>query len=402
VTGAAVVPHVPEADDNELELRSLATMVRLASRFTLGFVVSNQPRLLEGAVTRLRYDLGADAVAVVTVPTDDDADLLVLLRRAAEPPTVRVVAVSGAEAILDPKGEHRSRAFQRLNFNRTSLSAACPKPLLFLLASWALREVTRSAPDLWAWRSGLYRLQGDATDIDAALSGVVLDPSTDERVRRGSRQVLLRLLEETAETEPGLRLRVLLALAAVEAQLGAWTDADGYYRQALGIATDLGDRSRQAAGLRGLAGLARIRGRYDDADGYYRQALNIATEVGNRSGEEYSLQGLAGTARVRGRYEEADGFYRRALGIAAEIGDRSGEASSLQGIGGTATEIGDRYGQAHSLLGLGATSAARGHPADADALYQRAEALFRQLGLTEQATAVGDRRAELRAGSAGE
>lgn len=56
---------VLELEDNELELRSLLTMARLASSFTLGFVVANHTPLLDEACEWLGKQLGGDAVSVV-------------------------------------------------------------------------------------------------------------------------------------------------------------------------------------------------------------------------------------------------------------------------------------------------------------------------------------------------
>ncbi len=46
----------------------------------------------------------------------------------------------GVASLLDPHSERPSRALGRLNFNRTALAEACPKPLVMLLPTWALRE----------------------------------------------------------------------------------------------------------------------------------------------------------------------------------------------------------------------------------------------------------------------
>ncbi|MGH2770520.1 MAG: hypothetical protein ACRDJF_08390, partial [Actinomycetota bacterium] len=239
--------------ENELELRALATMVRLASRFTLGFVVANQPSLLEAARRALAEVLGEEGVARLEVGADPGADLLGAIARAARPSRVAAVVVEGIERLLDPKGESPSPAIARLNLRRTELSEACPKPLVFLLAQWALRELTRSAPDLWAWRSGLYRLRGDAREVEQALEGLVTDPSSEQRSRRMSRRVLRHLLDEILEDDAALRFRVLLDLAGVEVGFGSYEDADGHYRQAHEIATELGDRLGESYSLRGLA-----------------------------------------------------------------------------------------------------------------------------------------------------
>ncbi len=276
MTRTAPLPGV----ENELELRALTTMVRLASRFTLGFVVANQPRLLQAARRALAGALGEGGVALLQVGADPEADLLEAIAQAARPSAVAVVAVEGVERLLDPKGESPSPAVARLNLRRTELGEACPKPLVFLLARWALRELTRSAPDLWAWRSGLYRLRGDPHEIEEALEGLVTDPSGEQRTRRMSRRVLRHLLDEVPGDDAALRHRVLLELAGVEVDFGSYEEADGYYHRALDIATELGDRRGESYSLQGLAHTARLRGRYEEADGYYHRAETLFRQLG--------------------------------------------------------------------------------------------------------------------------
>ena len=155
--------------ETELELRALVTMVKLASGFALGLVVANQPTMFATAREALVEAFGADSVGRLDL--DGEVGLYEAIAKAAAPEEARVVLVEGAEHLLDPKGEQRSRAFGELNFRRTALGEACPKPLVFLVPQWAVRELVRSAPDLWSWRSGLYRLRGDADDIGQALAG---------------------------------------------------------------------------------------------------------------------------------------------------------------------------------------------------------------------------------------
>lgn len=139
------------------------------------------------------------------------------------------------DGILDPKGVRAAPALARLNLNRTALS--CATPLLFAVPQWALRELARSAPDLWALRSGLYRLRGDREAVISALDTIAVDPSGEDRVRRASRRVLLHLMEETANDDAHVRLALLSRLAPVELGLDRYEEAGEAYRRA-------GDRTR--------------------------------------------------------------------------------------------------------------------------------------------------------------
>lgn len=102
---------------------------------------------------------------------------------------------------------------------------------------------------MWSWRSGLYRLRGDAEAIDEALADLVLDPSTDERVRRVSQRVLRHLLDELGGGHDVLRLAVLQRLGDIDTSFGEYDAAERSYRQALAVATDLSDRRGEASSL---------------------------------------------------------------------------------------------------------------------------------------------------------
>ncbi|MGI8983652.1 MAG: tetratricopeptide repeat protein [Acidimicrobiales bacterium] len=321
--------------ENELELRSLTTMAKLATGFTLGFVVTNQPRLADSARHALAAAVGEEGVGVLRLTAGDD-DLLVAIRGAAG---ARSLLVTGVEELLDPKGEKRSLALGQLNLDRVALPAACPVPLVFVCARWALRELIRSASDVWSWRSGLYRLRGDAEAIDEAVSGLVFDGSSDERPRRVTQRVLHHLLDEVPAGDAGLRLQILLRLGGIETGFGSYDEADDAYRRALAISTDLGDRMGEANSLRGLADTSMLRDRYDEADDAYRQALAIATDLGDRLGEAYASRGVGQVSLAQGRPAEAGDAFRRAetlfrqLGMTEDAADVAERLTSLEAKG---------------------------------------------------------------------
>ncbi|MBA3747858.1 MAG: tetratricopeptide repeat protein, partial [Solirubrobacterales bacterium] len=380
------------AADNELEWRAIATMTRLADGFTLGFVVSDLPVLLDETPARLAAALGEAAVATVTLRAGaDDADLLALIGEAAKPEGVRVVLVRGADAVLDPHGERSSAAFARLNFNRSSLAVACPKPLVLLLSTWAMRELVRSAPDLWSWRSGLYRLGASAEEVGDLLASLPVDAAADVRSRRETRRVLRHLAGELEGADERLELEALLRLGRVESLLGDYDAATEHYDRALQIATGLGNRTTEANSLLGLADIARMLGDLDAATEHYDRALQIATGLGDRTTEANSLLGLADIALMRGDLDAATEHLDRALQIAKGLGQRTNEANSLLGLANiarmrgdydTATEhydralqiatgLGQRTNEANSLLGLAEIARMRGDHDAATEHYDR-------------------------------
>ena len=61
--------------------------------------------------------------------------------------------------------------------------------------------------------------------------------------------------------------------------------------------------------------IAQDRGRLDEAEDWYRKALAIKEELGNRPGMASTYHRLGMTAQDRGRLDEAEDWFRKALAI---------------------------------------------------------------------------------------
>jgi tetratricopeptide (TPR) repeat protein len=105
------------------------------------------------------------------------------------------------------------------------------------------------------------------------------------------------------------------------------TEAERYYRQALEIFSEYGDRSGMATSWGQLGDIERNRGNWDEAERLYRQCLEVETELGDRSGMASSWGVLGNIERNRGNWDEAERLYRQCLEVETELGDRSGMAT---------------------------------------------------------------------------
>ena len=90
-----------------------------------------------------------------------------------------------------------------------------------------------------------------------------------------------------------------------------------------------------------LGNAARLRGRTSSAERYYREAMRLFLESGDRLGEGACLTNLGNIAASRGEYDEAERLYNESLAIKREIGDRKGEANSLHNLGDIAASRGE-------------------------------------------------------------
>ena len=122
--------------------------------------------------------------------------------------------------------------------------------------------------------------------------------------------------------------------------------AEQWYRQALALFAEIGDRLGQANALNGLGEVARMQDQSQAAEQWYRQALALYAEIGDRLGQANALNGLGDVARMQDQSQAAEQWYRQALALYAEIGDRRGQAHALHGLGHVA-RMQQQYGLAH-------------------------------------------------------
>jgi tetratricopeptide (TPR) repeat protein/transcriptional regulator with XRE-family HTH domain len=144
-------------------------------------------------------------------------------------------------------------------------------------------------------------------------------------------------------------------------------------------------------------------GRYEPAAEQHRRALALFRQAGDRIGEAHALTDLGLVEQRLGHGERAARRHRRALALFRITGDRDGEAWARNGLGEVAHASGDqaaaltqhagaltaaagtgaRDQQARAHAGLGRAYLAAGDPARAREHYERALALYRELGMPE-------------------
>ena len=166
------------------------------------------------------------------------------------------------------------------------------------------------------------------------------------------------------------------------------------------ISASLGDRSGYAEALYHDAAIARIHGDGKDLDQKLKQALSIASEIGNRHLSREILNELTNLHRNQADMAGALEFADQALAIARETADASGEAASLNDAGNLlnntghpdqareryaeslqrGTEAGDRRRMAIELGNLGILDYTEGDLPEAVSRMQKALELKRAVG----------------------
>ena len=195
-------------------------------------------------------------------------------------------------------------------------------------------------------------------------------------------------------------------IAAVYHQLGniahrrgQLDDAEDWYRKALAVKEELGDRSAILSDYHQLGMNALARRRMDEAEDWYRKALTIREELGDRLGMAGTYHELGNTAHRRGQLDDAEGWYRKALTIFGELRYRPHMAMTYHQLGMTAQDRGrldeaedwyrkaltideelrDRPGMAMTYHQLGVTALARRRLDDAEGWYRKALTIFEEL-----------------------
>ena len=181
---------------------------------------------------------------------------------------------------------------------------------------------------------------------------------------------------------------------------GRLDEAGDWYRKALTISEELGDRPHMAGAYHQLGITAQGRGRLDEASDWYRKALTIFEGLGDRPHMSITYHQLGNTAQDRGRLDEADDWYRKALTINEELGNRPHMAGTYHQLGINAylrgqldeaddwcrksltikEELGDRRGMASTYHQLGMTAQGRGRLDEAEDWYRKSLTIKEELG----------------------
>ena len=181
---------------------------------------------------------------------------------------------------------------------------------------------------------------------------------------------------------------------------GRLEEAEDWYRKALAIKEELGDRPGMSITYHQLGNAAYLRGRLEEAEDWYRKALTVSEELGNRPHMSITYHQLGMTAQRRGRLDEAEDWYRQSLTIKEDLGDRPGMAGTYHQLGNAAylrgrldeaedwyrqsltikEDLGDRPGMASTYHQLGVTAQDRGRLEEAEDWYRQSLTISEELG----------------------
>jgi len=215
------------------------------------------------------------------------------------------------------------------------------------------------------------------------------------------REWLARLLDAvpidrgTLERARGLYVAGLLAIPQ-----GDYAAGKRLLQESLALFREIGDSTRAARVLVGLAWLSIDLGHYPDAEALLRESVDSARAMGDRHLFFTSLANLACALHRQGQWAAARELYAQALVVARELGTPWRIGNHLNDIGRAESDegrldlalkyftegmtilhgLGDRPGVIESLEGLAGVAAATAAPRRAARLWGAADALRHEIG----------------------
>jgi tetratricopeptide (TPR) repeat protein len=183
-------------------------------------------------------------------------------------------------------------------------------------------------------------------------------------------------------------------------QLGYVKEAIKYYKKALKISREIGDRRGEGNQLGNLGNIYFYLGKTGKAIEYYNQTLIIHREIGDKRGEEADLGNLGLAYNQLGEIRKAIEYHEQALKIAREVGNKRREGADFGNLGlaysdlgetrkaieyheqalKIAREISDRQGECADLGNLGLAYNDLGETRKAIEHYERALKISREIG----------------------
>lgn len=407
-----------EAEDTEATLDELERVVRWSEEFTLAFVKCNHAAQCDAMRQAVLNRVKDRSILEVELDRPIVSLLDEIKRRWGKKAVPDAVSVLGLEKSINEQRE-TSKILGSLNHERELLRRFIPGALLIWLPDFALDLVARSAPDFWAWRSGVYEFPTQSElwqqDSNAALSGDIGNelmslPIEEKRTEIARLDVLLRtaraLSDQNLNTKATIS-RLLGKLGVLHYSLGDLRAAKQCYEEGLAAAREIDDRRNEALNLQRLGVIASAQGEMSDARHLYRKSMEIDKTLGNERNVASALHNLGIIAQEENNLDQARKLYEQSLETNRRISYPSGVARSLDQLGrithqqgnldeaqrlyeeslAIAKGIGDQSSVASVLHQLGRIAQQKGDLLEAQRYYEQSLEIDRKLG-NQRAIAV--------------
>ncbi len=263
--------------------------------------------------------------------------------------------------VIGRPGWFDAARWEAFNTRRERLAAKARARLVFWLDGEAIALASRSAPDLWAWRSGVYAFLPAAAPAAQPAPGVERPmptpaPSahwgldTRSMAERSRRVVEIRAwLEGNPEAPDELRISLVDELGRLLFSLGDLDEALAHWREVeLPLHRRLGDARRQAITMGRIANILATRGQLDEALRIYQEEmLPVFEHLGDEHGKAFTMGRIADILQARGQLDEALRIHQEEeLPVYERLGDEHGKAFTM----GQIADILEAQGQLDEAL----------------------------------------------------
>jgi tetratricopeptide (TPR) repeat protein len=309
-----------------LEFRRL---MRSQKGFSLFFMQYNDPFYRDKLIPYLnRY---ATSPAIVRIdPNMDYPEFETLLFGAcAGRDLVHVVGLTEWLA-----GKAHDAIFRGFNYHRELIAEKVRAALALWLTEDDLREFALEAPDMWAWRKGVFDFSIFRREPDE-VERLRIDRQAADVVERRKRieEIESYLAEHPEETIS--RANLLREMGNIQEDLGRIDDA----LQALGAAREIYQRNGcKREHMLTVADIARIyanKGNVDTALKLFHEALEVYEQLGDKRSRAIALEDIARIHANKGDRVTALKLFREALEIFEQLGDKRSRAVDLDDIAHT-------------------------------------------------------------------
>ncbi len=200
-----------------------------------------------------------------------------------------------------------------LNYQRESLTGQCPIPMVFWLPRGLIRLMALQAPDMWAWRAGVFDFSVHAqVEVSPHIKPDKLFLSATERERR---QQWIRELDAYLGSRPdmaaGLRASLLCEQGDLYEAIGKNAESLVCYEHALNLYKTLSDERNIADTLSQIAYVLYSQGEWDKAlDMWRNEVLPKHERLGDKRSRAVTMGKIADILEARGDWEEAWRIHR--------------------------------------------------------------------------------------------
>ena len=229
--------------------------------------------------------------------------------------------------VIGRPGWFDAARWEAFNTRRERLAAKARARLVFWLDGEAIALASRSAPDLWAWRGGVYSFLPAAAPGAQQLQGVemplpTLSPSdrgaADSRsmAERSRRVAEIRAwLAQHPEAPDELRVTPVDELGRLLFSLGDFDEALTHWREVeLPLHRRLADARSQAITMGRIADILQVRGQLDEALRIRQEEeLPVYERLGDALSKAITMGQIAFILQERGRLDEALRIYQEEL-----------------------------------------------------------------------------------------